>query len=385
MKPRRTAPAMTVAMAAMLAAVVALPAARPATAASRAQIDSVGFACTWADMATIAAACHAREGDAVAARRAELGLTKDMPWLAAIMPHDDYLYAGRTALHLLPGLQAERWVVLGVCHACRRQNVRDRLLFDSWETWSVAGRDLPVDIELRDELRRRLGQDLAAIDDARHAAEHSVEALLPWLHLARADMRFVAVLVPTMDHDRLHEAAAVLGAVLADLCRENDWEPGRDLGLLISADAVHYGCEGWGEGGGYHPFGCDASGHAAAVAQDRTLAEATLAGPLTASGPDAFLRLVWNPARLEYPYRITWCGVYSIPCGLLTAAAWQRAMGRPPLVGHLLRYGDSATDGRLPLPGGAATHPKLGVTAPNSLQHWVGYPALGYVASRVKP
>ena len=153
--------------------------------------------------------------------------------------------------------------------------------------------------------------------------------------------------------------------------------PGRDLGLLISADAVHYGCEGWGEGGGHHPYGCDAAGHAAAVARDVTLAEATLAGPLTAEGPADFARLVWDPTRPDYPvnpYRITWCGLYSIPLGLLTAAGLQRELGLPPLEGLLLRYGDSVGDAPLAAPGTA-----LGVTAAADLRHWVGYPALGYV------
>ena len=70
-----------------------------------------------------------------------------------------------------------------------------------------------------------------------------------------------------------------------------------------------------------------------------------------------------------------------MPFGLLTAESWQREAERPPLIGHLLRYGDSVTDGRLQLPAGHEAHPKLGVTAPAHLKHWVGYPAVGYVAN----
>jgi AmmeMemoRadiSam system protein B len=340
----------------------------------RAQVDTVGFAVSWADLEAVVAASRAAEGDAVALRRAELDLAPDRPWVAAIMPHDDYLYAGRTDAHVLPGLQAKRWLVVGVCHACRRLGVRDRLLFDGYDAWRVAGVEIPVADGLRARLLRLLGPDLATVDDERHAAEHSVESLLPWVRAAVPEAEFVPVLVPGMDWSRLETVANALGKFLARICREEGWEPGRDLGVLISADAVHYGCEGWGTRGGYHPFGCDAAGHAAARAQDVTLAEATLAGPLDEHGPAAFARLVWDPAHPEYPYRITWCGVYSIPCGLLATACWQGALQQPPLVGHLLRYGDSVTDGRLEVPG-----TRLGVTAPNSLAHWVGYPAVGYV------
>ena len=314
-------------------------------------------------MAAVVSACRVLEGDAVAARRAELGLPDGAPWTAAIMPHDDYLYSGRTDLHLLPGLRARRWIVLGVCHACRRLGVRDRLIFEDFDAWRMAGRELPVDAVLRSRLLAELGEDFAVVDDARHAAEHSVESLLPWLREANPEAGFVPLLVPGMDWPRLLEAADALAGALARICADEGWTPGVDLGLLISADAVHYGCEGWGSGGGYHPFGCDAAGRAAGVAQDLTLARATLAGPLDDAGLADFARMGWKPGDPEDPYRI-----------LAAAARLQAALGLPPLVGHLLRYGDSVGDGRLDVPGTG-----LGVTAPNTLEHWVGYPALGYL------
>ena len=354
----------------LLAALILTTAANPAAAQVRAQLDTVGFATSAADMEAVLTASLAAEGLTVTG-------DPDTPaCIAAIVPHDDYLYAGRTAVHALPSLQAHRWIVIGVCHACRRIGVRDRLLFDTHHTWQVAGRGFDVDTELRDELAERLG-DLAEVNDERHRQEHSVEALLPWLGTAVENPLFVPVLVAGMELEGLREAADVMAKALADICRENQWVPGRDLALLISADAVHYGCEGWG-GGGYEPFGCDAEGHAAGRAQDMTLAEATLAGPLTDGGIGTFVRLVWDPAHPDYPdypYRITWCGLYSIPFGLSVAVRWQEAMGGESLRGSLLRYGDSVSDGRLELPD-----TRLGVTAPNTLQHWVGYPTVVYTA-----
>ncbi len=335
----------------------------------RAQLDTVGFAVDRGDFAQVLYAAGEAEGlnDPLVRRAA-------WPAFAAILPHDDYLYAGRTAVHALPYLQAKRWIVFGVCHACRRVGVRDRLLLDDYASWRIAGREFKVDRQLRDDLRTRLGDD-AEVSRERQAREHSVEALLPWLGAGAGDFTFVSILVPGMEPDHLRELSGKLAGILADLCRQRGWVMGRDLGLLISADAVHYGCEGWGDHP-YNEFGCDEAGHAAARAQDITLAKATLAGPLTRAGIASFIRLVWDPAGPDYPaypYRITWCGIYSIPFGLSVARALREDLEGDPLTGTLLRYGDSVTDGRL-----ECDVRRLGVTAPNTLQHWVGYPALVY-------
>ncbi len=356
----------------LLTLVLALGAA-PASAQSsplvRAQLDTVGFAVNRADFAKVLYAANTAEGlnDPLLRRAA-------WPAVAVILPHDDYLYAGRTAVHALPYLRARRWVIFGVCHACRRIGVRDHLLLDDFTSWRIAGQDFPVDQELRATLLARLGTQ-AEVSPERQTKEHSVEALLPWLGAGAGDFTFVSVLVPGMEMDHLTELSAKVATILADVCRERNWVPGRDLGILISADAVHYGCDGWGARP-YNEFGCDEAGHAAARAQDITLAESTLAGPLTPEGIASFVRLVWNPEGPDYPaypYRITWCGLYSIPFGLSVAAQLQTDLGAEPLTGTLLRYGDSVTDGRL-----QADTDKLGVTAPNTLGHWVGYPAVVY-------
>ena len=330
----------------------------------RAQVDTVGFATRVEDMAAVVQAALAAEGlDSVDA---------DGPaWTAAILPHDDHLYAGRTVVHALGGLRSKRWIVLGVCHACRRPGVRDQLLFEDNDAWAIGGETVRVSRMLRHLLRTGLGDD-AVLDDAHHAAEHSIEALVPWLRQARPDAAFVPILVTGMSRERMAEVAARFGQALADICHEEQWVPGVDVGVLISADAVHYGCEGWGDRH-YDPYGCDAPGHAAGTARDVEICVNDLSGEVTPASAWGFADAVWDESDPVYPYRITWCGVYSIPFGLLALDAWMDAAGLPPLSGTLLRYGDSVSDGRLDVPGTI-----LGVTAPNTLQHWVGYPALGY-------
>lgn len=355
--------------AAVLLGALAGPAA-PASAQVRAQLDTVGFAVSPSDMQAVLAASLGTEGLPPPHTGPAV-----LPCVAAILPHDDYLYAGRTAVHGLPYLQARRWIVFGVCHACRRVGVRDRLLLDDSAAWRVAGQEFAVDTGLRADLAARLG-DLAAVSAERQAAEHSIEALLPWLGAAVADPLVVPVLVSGMELAALQERAAAFATALAAICRERGWVPGRDIGILISADAVHYGCDGWG-GAGYAPFGCDEAGHAAGRAQDVTLAEATLAGPLSGASVASFTRLAWDAASPDFPakpYRITWCGLWSIPFGLTVAEHLQEELGGPMLTGTLLRYGDSVSDGRLEVAG-----TRLGVTAPNTLGHWVGYASIVYL------
>lgn len=375
-------PSRIVAISLALPALLVVASPSPAAAQVRAQLDTVGFAVDAADFQAVLTASLAAEG--LPPPGAAADSVAVAPCVAAIVPHDDYLYAGRTAVHALPYLQAKRWILFGVCHACRRVGVRDRLLLDDSAAWRVAGRDFTVDADLRAELAARLGNGAAAgsveVSAERHAAEHSLEALLPWLGAAVDEPLIVPVLVSGMELAPLRERANAFADALAAICRERGWAPGRDIALLISADAVHYGCDGWGAGGGYAPFGCDEAGHAAGRAQDVTLAEATLAGPLTDASVGAFTRLVWDAASPEFqtkPYRITWCGLWSIPFGLTVAARLQAALGEPPLEGTLLRYGDSVSDGRLTAPVA-----KLGVTAPNTLGHWVGYATVVYVSRR---
>jgi AmmeMemoRadiSam system protein B len=348
---------------------VLVAAASTATAGTiRAQVDSVGFAITASDFEAVLAASLAAEGLA-----GDFATSAAQPAVAAILPHDDYLYAGRTAVHALPYLQAPRWIVFGVCHACRRVGVRDQLLLDADDQWQVAGTLYTVDTRLREQLATSLG-DLASVSPERHHAEHSIEALLPWLGAAIDKPLFVPILVAGMELDRLEIVVAELGGILADICRENGWQPGRDLGLLISADAVHYGCEGWGSSG-YAPFGCDEAGHTHALEQEKTIAE-SLCGPVNRTMVAGFTEKVWDPTHPDYPaypYKVTWCGLYSIPFGLNTARLLMEDLGEPAPTGRLLRYGDSVSDGKLNLEG-----TRLGVTAPNTLQHWVGYPTLIY-------
>jgi len=74
-----------------------------------------------------------------------------------------------------------------------------------------------------------------------------------------------------------------------------------------------------------------------------------------------------------HEYRITWCGRFSIPFGLAALSLLVETQHGTQPEGYLLRYGTTLDPGRSD-PGVEG----LGVTAPASLHHWVGFAALGY-------
>jgi hypothetical protein len=73
-------------------------------------------------------------------------------------------------------------------------------------------------------------------------------------------------------------------------------------------------------------------------------------------------------------YKWTWCGRYSVPCGLLTAWHLRRRLRAPPLSGTILGYATSLDDQRIEVDDLDG----MGVTAQATLRHWVGYAAVGY-------
>ena len=162
-----------------------------------------------------------------------------------------------------------------------------------------------------------------------------------------------------------------MASALSRVFAEEGLEWGRDVAIVISADCVHYGDEEWG-GRNYAPFGADQAGYERAVAQDIDIARTALAGPVTMEKIRLFRERVEND-DLEWPYKVTWCGVYSIPFGLGVIERLAALDGRESPTGVILGYGTSLGPGPLPV-----EQTGLGRTAINTLHHWVGYVSIGY-------
>ena len=298
--------------------------------------------------------------------------------IGAICPHDDYILAGRVYRSIIPLVSARTVVVAGVFHGYRRFGVRGSLVFDPYRTWRTPDGDVPVS-SLRDVWIDRLGPGDAFQDAAMHDSEHSVEAVVYWLRHAIPDLEIIPVLVPAMPFPRLEELAARAGTALGAVAAERGFALGRDLAVVISADAVHYGADF-----GHAPFGAGGEeAHALAAARDRALLSDAVAGPISPERVRALYETFVNPDDPD-EYRVTWCGRFSIPFGLLmlraAAAAGARgpknagaaaAVGADAPVAFPVAYSTSISRPQLPL-----SNAGLGLTAPASLDHFVGHAAV---------
>jgi AmmeMemoRadiSam system protein B len=336
----------------------------PSNDAIRGQKDSVGFASTAAQMAEV------WDLSPFGPHPDQLGKAPAGPVWGVISPHDDYLYAGRVYRAVLPLVKAKHILVIGVFHGWRKFDAKDLLVFDSFRAWRSPDGEVPVSA-LREYLLARLPKEDAVQSAAMHDSEHSVEAVVYWLKHQTPDVDIVPIIVPAMGFDRMHTLAAHLGDALASSLETRGWELGKDVAVVISSDAVHYGPDfkytPYGEGG--------VEAYTKACAADRVLLSGPLSGTMTAAKTRQVFKTFCDP-KDPGQYRLTWCGRFCIPVGLLLLeklASDQNAT----LHGWPLAYATSVGSPQLP-----AKTPGLGVTAPSNLYHFVGYPAAAYTAGK---
>jgi AmmeMemoRadiSam system protein B len=289
--------------------------------------------------------------------------------IGALAPHDDYLYAGRVYRTVLPLVTAKTVILIGVFHQYRKYRVRDRIVFDPYEAWRAP--DGPVAISgIREELLAAMPPDDASRDAAAHDAEHSIEAEVYWLRHANPSVEIVPILAPAARFERLEEIAARLGDALAASMKKREWKLGKDVAIVISADAVHYGPD-------FHhvPFGDGGvEAYTKATARDRELLTGPIAGPESVEKIRAIYGTFVDPAAPD-TYRVSWCGRFSIPFGMLALRQTAKALGLGAPLGMPLAYATSV--------GAPELHVRevgLGETAPANLYHFVGFPAAVWVA-----
>ncbi|HEX5042992.1 MAG TPA: AmmeMemoRadiSam system protein B [Candidatus Polarisedimenticolaceae bacterium] len=331
----------------------------PSRADQRGQLDAVGFASTAEQMKLV------WDLSAEGPDPEKLGPLPPPGVLAAVSPHDDYLYAGRVYRRVLPLVTARTVVVVGVFHRYRTYRVRDRLVFDPYPTWRTP--DGPVRVsELRETLLERLPEGDVLRDANAHDSEHSVEAEVYWLRHIRPDVEIVPILVPATSFQRLTGFAERTGAALASWMRAHHRTLGKDVAIVISADAVHYGADfkhvPFGEGG--------VEAYTRAVDRDRDLLRKAFAGPLTVERARTLYEAFVDPGDPD-TYRLTWCGRFSIPFGMLLLRATSQALGMPVPEGKPVAYATSVGAPELRVRASG-----LGETAPANLYHFVGYPAV---------
>jgi MEMO1 family protein len=329
----------------------------------RGQRDAVGYASTPEQMKKV----WELSADGPAPDR--LGPSPVPGVLAVLTPHDDTIYAGRVYRAVLPLVTAHTVIVVGVFHSYRKYGVRDRIVFDPYEAWRSPDGPVPVS-GIREELYAAMPREDVMQDAAAQDAEHSIEAEVYWLRHADPAVEIVPILAPAARFERVEAIATRLGDALAASMRKRNWRFGRDLAIVISADAVHYGPDfdqvPFGEGG--------VDAYTKAVARDRALLTGPIAGPLTVEKVRTLYGQFVDPANPD-TYRLSWCGRFSIPFGMLLLRRTSEALGLPVPNGMPIAYATSVG-----VPELRVRDAGLGATAPANLYHFVGYPAAAWVS-----
>lgn len=344
----------------------------PSTNAQRGILDTIGYAFTARQMDAVL-----KQGSAAAEAKskelaARYGWNKDTQFIATVYPHDDHYYTHRMNSLWLPYLKAKRIILFGVFHKARWFDTDNKLVFDSFKTWHGPYGPVPVS-SLREQLLEGLPASDYLIDNDAHMIEHSIEAIVPFLQAKDKEVEIVPVLVPYMDFKTIEVLSDHFSTTLSKICKRNGWKLGEDIALMISTDAVHYGDPpssiGWN-----HDFGCSIDGYIQAVNREKKIISNYLTGPVQADKLKNFLYTCVDSTDVR-TRKITWCGRFSTPFGLMVAQQITSSLLKEPLVGYLLDYSTSVEEASLDV-----TNLKpLGTTSPNNLHHWVGYPVIGYL------
>ena len=346
---------------------------RPAVLAPkrRGLADTIGFAHLERQIEAVVQRIPAQDGAKIERLLKGNGVAAGDRWRMAIAPHDDYAYAGLMYPLVLRNVAAPMVIIFGVAHKARQLGLEDQLVFDSFTHWSGPYGDIAVS-PLRERIMAALPEGIYCVSDEMHSIEHSVEAKLPFLQHYNRGVEFVPILVPYMSHARMNELAAHLARAIAPIMAEEQLEWGADIALVSSTDAVHYGDQGWG-GKNFALYGVDEAGYARARAHEQQIMRDCFEGDLRPDKIELFTR--YTLADHDHrEYRWTWCGRYSVPVGLLTAWHLQQLRRAVPLEGTILGYSTSLDDQRVKVDDLDG----MGVTAPATLRHWVGYAAVGF-------
>jgi AmmeMemoRadiSam system protein B len=353
----------------LLLAVVPAVVAQSRQSWVRKPVDPVGFATKAWQMDSIMARIDRQYGPRISASLEQAGMRPFSQWKTVICPHDDYTYASWLYPAVLQNIKAETVILVGVAHKAKKFGVEDKIVFGSFEKWTEPYGPVKVSW-MQAKLTNLLPSSTWIVHDSLMAEEHSLEAIVPFLQYYNRNITIIPVLVPYMSFSTMKGLSLSLAKAIWQVMQENSLMWGKDVAIVISNDAVHYGDEDWG-GKNYAKFGTDSAGYRQAVNFEKELIASTLTGSLKKKKIETFFNTTVSPNDYK-EYQWTWCGRYSVPFGLLLTESLS-GFTHTSLKGVAISYKTSIDD-----------HPvrvddlKMGTTANATLRHWVGYAAIGY-------
>jgi len=305
-------------------------------------------------------------------------LLNDNTYKAVICPHDDYGYAAGLYYKTLSGIKAKTIILIGVAHRARNYNLQDHIIFGSYDRWAAPGGYIPVS-KLRDKLLERLDKETYVVHDSMMQLEHSLEAITPFLQYKNPTVQIIPMLVPYNTFNNMETFSNDVATGITTLMKEEQLTFGKDIAVIISNDAIHYGSKGWG-GSNLAPFGTDSLGTLQARLKDLDLINSTLEGELTRDKIATFNDITIMEEDYK-AYKWTWCGRYSTPFGLLLAHRIQQltAINNNDdkefnnLTGTYIDWRSSLHNTHIPV-----SDLGMGHTAIADSTHWVGYVGMSY-------
>ncbi|MGK9475685.1 AmmeMemoRadiSam system protein B [Melioribacter sp. OK-6-Me] len=292
--------------------------------------------------------------------------------IAAISVHDDYLYAGKVYHPLFKLIDAKEVIILGVTHSTVRKELgtfRNKLILENHDAWTGIYNDVKIS-PLREIIKKKLDRNYYVINNRAHQIEHSIEAVIPFLQFYNKEIKITPVMVTAMNRDTMEIISKELSEIISQYIIERQLTLGKDIFILISNDANHYGVDF-----NNYPYGIDEAAHKSAIDNDLRIINNYLVGVI---GKEKIIglygELIDGVNRGTQPL---WCGRYPLLFGLMTVKNVVDQLNLGSIHGALIKYSDTYTEKLLPFEGSS-----MGTTAPYSLDHWVGFFTLGFYIDR---
>ena len=289
--------------------------------------------------------------------------------IAAISPHDDYLYAGHVYAPLYKLIKTKEVVVFGVTHGTVRKEMndpKDLLILDEYDLWKGPYKDVEVS-PLREKIKNELDTSYFIVSNKAQSLEHSIEALIPFLQYYNKDIKITPIMITQMPLEKMEEISGKLTDIIIDYIKTNNLKLGEDIFFLISNDANHYGKDFNND-----KFGEDLNAHKTATELDKQIADESFNGEITKEKVKYITEKIWENENNKNTCPL-WCGRYPIVFGLTAVSQITNKFGYGNINGKVFKYSDTFSGGVLPLKGTS-----LGTTAPFSLKHWVGFFSAGF-------